>query len=262
MLRFATGFAALYLSVKHWDWTPSIALPIAAILLTAGWFTRWAALVVLFLSAPLLSAAMPLFVLAPEGPFWAFQQADDWKIPVAAEWIARAATVSLLFMASPFDFWPLGIFAALSMVPPGWIPGSGPSNAPERLYYDGHCGLCHRFIQFLLSEDPDGSRFRFSPLDSASFREHVPVAIRANLPDSVVVLTAGNEALTKSAAVLHVLRRLGGYWRILALIGALIPAALRDAVYDFIAGVRRRVFAKPEALCPLMPKELRSRFDV
>jgi len=42
---------------------------------------------------------------------------------------------------------------------------------------------------------------------------------------------------------------------------ALLPAALADFAYDRIAAVRHRVFGRPVDACPLMPAELRERFD-
>jgi len=39
-----------------------------------------------------------------------------------------------------------------------------------------------------------------------------------------------------------------------------VPRFLRDGVYDGIARVRHKLFAKPSEACPLMPEELRRRF--
>lgn len=130
----------------------------------------------------------------------------------------------------------------------------------ERIFYDGECGLCHRFLRFCLSEDRDGVRFKFAPLQGeTAVRE---LARFGKLPDSVVLLTTDGRALTKSTAVIHVMRRLGGLWRIVAVAFAIFPAPLRDFVYDMIAGIRRRLFKKPEGLCPMMPQHLRPRFEV
>jgi predicted DCC family thiol-disulfide oxidoreductase YuxK len=138
-----------------------------------------------------------------------------------------------------------------------------PREAPatETIYYDGHCGLCHRWVRFVLAVDPDGSLFRFAPLQGATFQAKVAESARAGLPDSVVVQTAGGALLVRSAAVVHVLRRLGGGWAALGAAIRLIPGPLRDGLYDWIARVRYRLFARPADICPLMPAELRKRFD-
>jgi len=78
------------------------------------------------------------------------------------------------------------------------------------VFYDGGCGLCHRAVRFALAHDADGSRFRFASLDSEGFRRRVPPAARAGLPDSIVALTPDGTLLVRSAAVLHVLERVGG----------------------------------------------------
>ena len=43
---------------------------------------------------------------------------------------------------------------------------------------------------------------------------------------------------------------------------AIIPAALRDRAYDWIAGVRHRLFTAPVEACPIIPKHLRARFEM
>jgi predicted DCC family thiol-disulfide oxidoreductase YuxK len=133
--------------------------------------------------------------------------------------------------------------------------------ATETIYYDGHCGLCHRWVRFVLAVDPDGSLFRFAPLQGETFQAKVAGSARAGLPDSVVVQSADGALLVRSAAVVHVLQRLGGGWAALGWAIRLIPSRLRDGLYDWIARVRHRLFARPADICPLMADELRKRFD-
>ena len=132
---------------------------------------------------------------------------------------------------------------------------------PELLFYDGHCGLCHRTVLFVLRHDPQGRAFRFAPLQGETFQARVPAGRRAGLPDSIVILTADGSLLVRSSASSHMLQRLGGGWSSLGNILALIPRPIRDAAYDFVARIRYRVFGRRDDLCPIMPPELRSRFD-
>jgi predicted DCC family thiol-disulfide oxidoreductase YuxK len=134
------------------------------------------------------------------------------------------------------------------------------SNA-EFVFYDGHCGLCHRAVKFVLKHDRSGSAFRFAPLQGATFQSRVTAEQRASLPDSVAVLTVDGALLVRSNAFLHILRRLGGGWRTLGRLLGVIPRPLRDVVYDFIARIRYRVFGTREELCPIVPPDLRARFD-
>jgi predicted DCC family thiol-disulfide oxidoreductase YuxK len=143
---------------------------------------------------------------------------------------------------------------------PAWVVPELAASA-EMLFYDGHCGLCHRTVRFVLAEDREGVRFRFSPLGSAAFNAMFSVQEQAGLPDSIVVAPGRGNVLVRSAAVLHIARRLGGVWRLLAATVAPIPLSARDAGYDFIAGIRKRLFAPPAEVCPVVSGELRSRFE-
>lgn len=142
---------------------------------------------------------------------------------------------------------------------PAWI---APRHAAQdRVFYDGHCGLCHGLVRFALSEDRTGATFRFAPLDSSTFRSQIAEGDRAGLPDSIVVDTAEGRLLTKSAAVLYILDRLGGLWRVLSWVLHAVPSRVRDAVYDAIARIRSVVFKRPADVCPLVPPDLIARFD-
>jgi predicted DCC family thiol-disulfide oxidoreductase YuxK len=143
---------------------------------------------------------------------------------------------------------------------PAWI-AAVKTGQTEMIFYDGHCGLCHRTVRFVLAEDRAGNAFRFAPLESDAFRAAVPEAKRTTLPDSLVVSTAQGLLLVRSTAVLHILRRLGGLWRLMAAFARLVPTAIRDHVYDGIARIRYRLFPAPAEACPLIPEQLRARFD-
>src|ERR1700735_242776 len=129
------------------------------------------------------------------------------------------------------------------------------------LFYDGHCGLCHRAVRFVVRHDRSGHAFRFAPLQGETFRERVFLPQRETLPDSMVVLTGDGSLLTRSDALIYILRRLGGGWKLLAGVLGVIPRPLRDFVYDFVARVRYRIFGRRDEYCPVVPPELRTRFD-
>jgi predicted DCC family thiol-disulfide oxidoreductase YuxK len=127
------------------------------------------------------------------------------------------------------------------------------------LFYDGHCGLCHRWVRFVLAVDRE-ARFEFAPLQGATFREKIPREKASGLPDSIVLVKADGELLVKSRAVFHVLRSLGGGWRVLAAALGWLPGGLCDGVYDGVARARGRLFPRPEGVCPLVAPPLRARF--
>jgi predicted DCC family thiol-disulfide oxidoreductase YuxK len=131
---------------------------------------------------------------------------------------------------------------------------------PETLFYDGHCGLCHRSVQFVVRHDQDGTAFLFAPMQGATFEAMVPAASRKALPDSMVLLTREGTLLLKSDAWLHIMRRLGGVWKLLGGACRVFPRVLRDSVYDLVAAVRFHIFGRRDDLCPVIPPALRARF--
>lgn len=153
------------------------------------------------------------------------------------------------------------------------IRDSAAAAAPERLFYDGHCALCHGSVKFILARDRDGSKFRFAPLQGATFASLQAAAFisrpgvsttgngSAPMPETILLRTDRGELLARSDAAIHILRRLGGFWGFVGGALAVLPRAIRDAMYKFVARIRYRVFGKREDLCPVMPPEWRSRFD-
>lgn len=138
---------------------------------------------------------------------------------------------------------------------PAWVkPVALPGK--DTVFYDGHCGLCHRFVRFVLAEDATGRAFAFAPLEGNAFPE------RAGLPDSVVVKTVDGRLLARSAAIRHVMKRLGGVWRVFSMVAGVIPASVLDFCYDRIAAIRKKIFRAPSDSCPILPPHLRARFRV
>lgn len=80
---------------------------------------------------------------------------------------------------------------------------------------------------------------------------------REPLPDSFTLLRNGR-LYFKSRAALEVTRRLSGAWPLLY-VGIIVPAPIRDAVYDWIARNRYRWFGRSEQ-CLLPAPEHRNRF--
>ena len=140
---------------------------------------------------------------------------------------------------------------------------SEPGEANPIILYDGVCGLCNRLVQFLLKRDKR-RRLRFASLQSdfaaRTLTRHgidpkdldtVQVVINHERPDERV--------LSRSDAVLHATAELGMPWNVLATIARIIPRALRDIVYAFVARNRYRVFGKYET-CMLPEPNQQHRF--
>ena len=116
-------------------------------------------------------------------------------------------------------------------------------------------------MRFVLRADREGTRFRFAPLGGETFRSLVSESDRASLPDSLLVRTEDGRWLSRSTAVVHLLKRLGGRWRAVGALAEVVPRPLRDWTYDGIARIRHRLFARPDDTCPVASPEQRARFD-
>lgn len=122
-----------------------------------------------------------------------------------------------------------------------WLPARTAFNhQPPILFFDGVCGLCNRFIDFLLQEDKTRV-YQFSALQGDAARHYLNEEHRTQL-DSLAVWDDG-VTLRKSSAVLKCLADIGGVWG-LSRIFYLIPAPVRDWVYDRIANNRYSLFGK------------------
>lgn len=141
---------------------------------------------------------------------------------------------------------------------PRWLPGT--AQAGEQLYYDGRCGVCHAWVRFLLAEDRP-AKYRFVPMQGATAAHDLPEIAAADEYGSMLVRTADGRLLSKLAAVRHLLAGVGGLWRLAAWLLALVPTALGDLCYDFLARRRHVLRPAPAELCPLLPGNLALRFD-
>ena len=138
-----------------------------------------------------------------------------------------------------------------------------PNESPAHLLvFDGVCGLCHALVRWTARHDRRGV-FAFAPLQGLTARAIAARHPVAAVTDSILVVLApgsrSERVLVRSDAVLAVGRELGGVWRALSALGAVVPRAIRDAVYDFVAARRYRMFGRYES-CPLPPAWARDRF--
>ncbi|OBK91616.1 thiol-disulfide oxidoreductase DCC family protein [Mycobacterium sp. 1165178.9] len=137
---------------------------------------------------------------------------------------------------------------------------SGDLAAPV-LLYDGVCGVCNRSVRTILRFDPAGP-LRFAALESVFAKAIIARHPEIGSVDSVVFVDdpggPSERVAVRSEAVLRVARYLGGAWRLCA-VARLIPAPLRDGLYDRFAAIRYRVGGKYDS-CPLPAPEVRARF--
>jgi len=125
------------------------------------------------------------------------------------------------------------------------------------LLFDGVCNLCNGTVQFIIKNDPDG-QFKFASLQSERGQA---LLIKLGLPtnhfDSFVYI-AGDTYYIKSTAVLHILKKLGGFWKLLYVL-MLFPRPVRDFFYGLVAKTRYSLFGKRES-CMIPTDNIKQRF--
>lgn len=127
------------------------------------------------------------------------------------------------------------------------------------LFFDGLCGLCNGFVDFVLARDRR-ARLSVAALQGetalALVPEDAPV-VGGEDPRSLVLWEDG-KVLRKSDAALRALELLGGPWR-LARAFRVVPRFARDAVYDLVARNRHRWFGR-RTTCRAPTAAERARF--
>ncbi len=262
-----------------------------SICLLASWYHATAQPV---WSAPLLGWVLTTFVVARSPPRWIY--AGTWLVLLLATsfdpadellfaprtWspLAVAHFALLLGLASrgarPWAYGGIALLFLIRVIPgtsavdsvgvalfflaawnPSWLRGKHASGA-ETFYYDGACGLCHRGVQLVATELETRSTMLFAPLAGPWFQSQGLDG--AKLPDSVVFRDEHERVLVRSDAALAIAQRMGGLWRAIAALTSAIPRPLRDWVYNKIARIRLRLFARPDSVCPMLPPDARARF--
>ncbi|MDT7540778.1 MAG: hypothetical protein QOE33_682 [Acidobacteriota bacterium] len=130
------------------------------------------------------------------------------------------------------------------------------------MLYDGVCGFCNKSVKLILDRDRRGT-MRFAALQSDFGKAVIARHPELQGVDSVVVLetspeTGREQVFVRSAAAMRLASYLGGFWK-LFLVFRIVPAPLRDHLYDTFARNRYRLFGKYDA-CPLPTTEVRARF--
>lgn len=135
---------------------------------------------------------------------------------------------------------------------------SVPGDPRPLVLFDGVCNVCNGIVRFVIARDAAPGRVRFAALQSdagqALLRRH-------GLPTDdfeSFVFVEGDRAFRRSTAALRLFRLLGFPWSLLWLL-VVVPAPVRDAVYDWFARRRYGWFGKRDQ-CMVPTPDVRARF--
>jgi predicted DCC family thiol-disulfide oxidoreductase YuxK len=107
------------------------------------------------------------------------------------------------------------------------------------IVYDGECSFCSGVVKFIRRHDRRGI-FTYIPLQNEEAKSILRVAGLPVSENGTVVYKRADKHYLRSSAALHILKDLGGLWRIL-FIFIVVPPFIRDGVYRFIARNRHRL---------------------
>ena len=120
-----------------------------------------------------------------------------------------------------------------------------------RVFYDGTCGLCHRFVLFILS-NMEAEIFIFSPQSGSSFKTIQNSEL--NFGESIAIcLENSAKVYYKADAIKIILTYLKYPWNWLGSFLKCFPSPLLNFLYDCVARIRHRFFKKPKEACPIVP---------
>lgn len=130
------------------------------------------------------------------------------------------------------------------------------------IVFDGVCVLCNGWVSFLLKRDR-AQRYRFAAMQSEAGRGLLAAnGLDPEDPASFLLIEydVGNapRVSTDTDAIRRVLVGLGGIWRCAGAM-ALLPRALRDPLYRWMARHRYRWFGRHTA-CTVPAPAQRHRF--
>lgn len=139
------------------------------------------------------------------------------------------------------------------------------------IFYDGVCGLCNKYTQFMMDRDKR-KLFRYAPQQGDTFAQVSEVF--PDMGDLSTIIVAervgpspagggqdwrhGWRYRRQSAAALMATARLGGIWSLLRVF-MLVPPFIRNFAYKIVAGNRYQWFGKSDA-CRLPTPEERAMF--
>lgn len=134
-------------------------------------------------------------------------------------------------------------------------------NWPDKiLLFDGVCNLCNNSVQFVLKNDKKKETY-FASLQSEVGQQILTnQGLSTQQLDSIIYYRNG-KVWQQSTAALYLLKDMGGLWSLLFPL-ILIPAFIRNAVYNWVAKNRYKWFGQSDACMLPLPQYQKRFIDV
>jgi len=117
--------------------------------------------------------------------------------------------------------------------------------------------MCNGFVNFLIPRDTK-NRFKFGSLQSDAVKDLLQKHNYSGNELSTVLLVEGDRVYAQSTAVLRIARKMDGLWPLLYAF-IIIPAFIRNFLYNLIAKNRYRMFGKRDS-CMMPTPALKAKF--
>ncbi len=125
------------------------------------------------------------------------------------------------------------------------------------VFFDGVCNLCNSSVQTILKYDRNG-HFMFAPLQGETAKIKIAEYVNNHPGIDSIILVQDEKIYVKSTAVLRIAR----YLRFplnLAFTFIIVPAFIRNVLYDWVAANRYKWYGKQNE-CWLPTPELKAKF--
>lgn len=123
-------------------------------------------------------------------------------------------------------------------------------NKHRLIFFDGDCNLCQFSVQFILQRDKKG-RYLFASLQSDIAQQLLSGAAAFSPALATFIYWEDGRLYYRSTAALKIARGMSGIWPLLYVF-IIVPAFIRDGIYNWIAANRYRWWGK--ATQCLVPK--------
>jgi len=126
------------------------------------------------------------------------------------------------------------------------------------ILFDGVCNLCDATVQFLIKRDTKDV-FRFVAIQSDLGQDIIKhIGIDISKTDSIILYEPGTAYYYKAEAALKIGKELGGLYSLLNIFNV-VPKALSNSIYDFVARNRYKWYGKRDA-CMIPTPQMKAKF--
>lgn len=127
----------------------------------------------------------------------------------------------------------------------------------QLILFDGVCNFCDETIQKVIKADKNNV-FVFASLQSELGQEILKYIGVDSSTDSIILYQPNVAYYTESDAVIEIAKHLSGIYPLLQT-GKILPKALRNKMYQYVARNRYKWYGKKEE-CMIPSPEIRSKF--